>query len=47
MAQAELAVTEAQNRLRASRLSLSVLWGDTEPDFVRVDGNLQKLGCCG
>lgn len=44
MTQAELAVTEAQNRLRASSLSLSVLWGDAEPDFVRVDGNLQNVG---
>ena len=47
MTQAELAVTEAQSRLRASSLSLSVLWGDTEPDFVRVDGNLQNMGAAG
>ncbi|MEH6518876.1 MAG: TolC family protein [Halioglobus sp.] len=47
LAQAGLAVTEAQNRLRSSRLSLSVLWGDTEPDFVRVKGSLQKLGTVG
>lgn len=47
MTQAELAVTEAQNRLHASSLSLSVLWGDAEPDFVRVDGNLQNAGAAG
>ncbi len=47
MAQAELAVTEAQSRLRASTLSLSVLWGDAEPDFVRVDGNLGNTGAAG
>lgn len=47
LAQAELVVTEAQNRLRASRLSLSVLWGDAEPDFVRVAGDLQVLGSVG
>ncbi len=47
MTQAELAVTEAQSRLRASSLSLSVLWGDAEPDFVRVDGNLQNTGAAG
>jgi len=47
LTQAELAVNEAQNRLRASRLSLSVLWGDAEPDFVRVDGDLRNLGIVG
>jgi cobalt-zinc-cadmium efflux system outer membrane protein len=47
LAQAELVVTEAQNRLRASRLSLSVLWGDSEPDFVTVAGDLQTLGSVG
>lgn len=44
---AELAVAEAQNRLRTTRLSLSVLWGDVEPDFVRVDGSLRNLGAVG
>ncbi|GAB5450279.1 MAG: TolC family protein [Halioglobus sp.] len=43
----ELAVAEAQNQLQSSRLSLSVLWGDAEPDFVRVDGNLLNLGIVG
>jgi outer membrane protein, heavy metal efflux system len=47
MTQTELAVTEAQSRLRASSLSLSVLWGDAEPDFVRVAGNLQNMGAAG
>jgi outer membrane protein, heavy metal efflux system len=47
LTQAELAVNEAQNRLRTSRLSLSVLWGDAEPDFVRVGGDLQNLGTVG
>jgi cobalt-zinc-cadmium efflux system outer membrane protein len=47
LAQAELDVAEAQNRLQVSRLSLSVLWGDTEPDFVRVDGELLNLGAVG
>lgn len=47
LAQAELAVAEAQNRLQVSKLSLSVLWGGSEPDFVRVDGDLQNLGSVG
>jgi len=47
LAQAEIVVAEAQNRLRASRLSLSVLWGVPEPDFVRVAGDLQTLGNVG
>ncbi len=47
LAQAELAVAEAQNRLQVSGLSLSVLWGDTEPDFVRVDGDLLNLDAVG
>ena len=47
LAQAELVVSEGQNRLRAARLSLSVLWGDMEPGFVRVAGNLENLGNVG
>ena len=47
LAQAELVVSEGQNRLRSARLSLSVLWGDMEPDFVRVAGNLENLGNVG
>jgi outer membrane protein, heavy metal efflux system len=47
LAQAELVVTEGQNRLRSARLSLSLLWGDMEPDFVRVAGNLENLGNIG
>jgi outer membrane protein, heavy metal efflux system len=47
LAQAELVVTAAQNQLQSSRLSLSVLWGDAEPDFVRVAGDLQDLGSIG
>jgi cobalt-zinc-cadmium efflux system outer membrane protein len=47
LAQAELVVSEAQNQLRAARLSLSVLWGDSEPDFVKVVGNLDSLGSIG
>lgn len=47
LAQAKLAVAEAQNRLRSSRLSLSVLWGDAEPDFVKVKGSLLNLGTVG
>lgn len=45
--QAELAVAEAQSRLQASSLSLSVLWGDAQPDFVQVEGTLQNLGAAG
>jgi cobalt-zinc-cadmium efflux system outer membrane protein len=40
-------VTQAQYQLGAARLSLSVLWGDVEPDFVRVAGSLQNLGSVG
>lgn len=47
LTQAELVVREGQNRLRTARLSLSVLWGDMEPDFVRVAGNLESLGDVG
>ena len=47
LAQAQLQVSAAQNHLHASRLSLSVLWGDVEPDFVRVDGSLINLGSIG
>ncbi|MCX2982689.1 TolC family protein [Halieaceae bacterium IMCC14734] len=47
LAQAQLQVRTTQNRLHASRLSLSVLWGDVEPDFVRVDGSLANLGSIG
>lgn len=47
MAQAQLQVKASQNQLHASRLSLSVLWGDVEPDFVRVDGSLGNLGSIG
>ncbi len=46
-AQAKLVVSKMQNRLRASRLALSVLWGDVHPDFVRVAGNLHNLGGVG
>jgi cobalt-zinc-cadmium efflux system outer membrane protein len=46
-AQAKLAVHEAQGRLQVSAVSLAVLWGDTEPDFVRVDGDLLSLGVAG
>ncbi len=47
LTQSELAVTDAQSRLRTSLLSLSVLWGDAEPDFVRVEGNLENSGNSG
>ncbi len=47
LAQAELAVAETQNRLQVARLSLAVLWGESEPDFVRVDGDLLNLGAAG
>jgi cobalt-zinc-cadmium efflux system outer membrane protein len=40
-------VTQAQSRLRTSLLSLSVLWGDAEPDFVRVEGSLGNFGGTG
>ncbi len=45
--QAHILVRAAQNRLRASTLSLSVLWGDGEPDFLRVDGSLLSQGGVG
>ncbi len=47
LAQTELAVAAAQNQLQVARLSLAVLWGDTEPDFVQVEGDLQNLGAVG
>jgi cobalt-zinc-cadmium efflux system outer membrane protein len=47
LTQSELAVTQAQSRLRTSLLSLSVLWGDAEPDFVRVEGSLGNFGGTG
>jgi cobalt-zinc-cadmium efflux system outer membrane protein len=47
LAQAELAVAEAQNQLQVARLSLCVLWGESEPNFVRVAGDLQNLGAVG
>lgn len=47
MAQAQLQVSAAQNQLQVSRLSLTVLWGDVEPDFVRVGGSLLILGSIG
>jgi cobalt-zinc-cadmium efflux system outer membrane protein len=47
LAQAQLAVDEAQNRLQVSAVSLAVMWGDTEPDFVRVSGDLLNLGVTG
>jgi cobalt-zinc-cadmium efflux system outer membrane protein len=47
LTQSELSVKEAQSRLRTSVLSLSVLWGDAEPDFVRVEGSLGNPGSTG
>jgi cobalt-zinc-cadmium efflux system outer membrane protein len=47
LTQSQLAVAEAQSRLGASALSLSVLWGDAEPDFVRVEGSLANPGSTG
>lgn len=47
LVQAQLRVAAAQNRLRRSRMSLCVLWGDAEPDFLRVDGSLSSLGSIG
>jgi len=47
LTQSELAVTDAQSRLQTSALSLSVLWGDAEPDFVRAEGSLQNPGHAG
>ncbi len=45
--QAELAVSEAQHQLRSACQSLAVLWGQAEPDFVQVAGDLQHLGAVG
>lgn len=47
LTQAKLAVSEAQNRMQVSTVALAVLWGDPEPDFVRVDGALLNLGVAG
>lgn len=47
LAQAQLQVSAAQNQLRTSRLSMTVLWGDVEPDFLRVEGKLLNLGSIG
>jgi len=47
LTKAQLQVSAAQHQLNASRLSLTVLWGDVEPDFVRVDGSLLNLGGVG
>jgi len=47
LTQSEIAVTEAQSRMRASALSLAILWGDSEPDFVRAEGSLHNVGVAG
>jgi outer membrane protein, heavy metal efflux system len=42
-----IAVAQEQNRLHRARVSLSLLWAEPEPDFVRVKGNLLDLGAVG
>lgn len=43
LANAELDLEHAEHELRSSRIALSVLWGDTLPDFDSVLANLDRL----
>jgi cobalt-zinc-cadmium efflux system outer membrane protein len=43
-ARTEIAVNEEENHQYNARVSLSLLWGESEPNFTRVSGNLLELG---
>ncbi|MDO8272026.1 MAG: TolC family protein [Gammaproteobacteria bacterium] len=43
LSQAELLVSAEQNQLSYARVALSALWGDTEPDFELVSGDLFQV----
>lgn len=43
LARARIEEEHAEHELETSRLRLAVSWGDTEPDFVRVEGALLDL----
>ncbi len=46
-ARTEITVNKEQSQQHSSRVSLSLLWGEAEPNFVRVSGNLMELGATG
>ena len=43
LARARLDEEHAEHELRASRRQLAAMWGDTEPDFGRVEADLYRL----
>jgi cobalt-zinc-cadmium efflux system outer membrane protein len=43
LAEAQLQEKKAQQELAAARMVLAALWGDSEPDFSEVEGDLEDL----
>lgn len=47
LARARLDEEHAEHELRASRRQLAAMWGDTEPDFGRMEADLYRLPAIG